>query len=103
MESRNLGNKTKMIKLMSNVGNYGLIILTVIDSREWVIVLDVHIFKLVVFNGHLHCTILLIYENYRCSPRDTLGQIYLFLIKFYNYNLSSTNSGVLIRYGNFEA
>ena len=27
MESRNLGNKTKMIKLMSNVGNYGLIIL----------------------------------------------------------------------------
>ena len=28
MESRNLGNKTKIIKLMSNVGNYGLIILT---------------------------------------------------------------------------
>ena len=28
MESRKLGNKTKMIKLMSNVGNYGLIILT---------------------------------------------------------------------------
>ena len=28
MESRNLGNKTKLIKLMSNVGNYGLIILT---------------------------------------------------------------------------
>ena len=27
MESRKLGNKTKMIKLMSNVGNYGLIIL----------------------------------------------------------------------------
>ena len=28
MESRNLGNKTKMIKLMYNAGNYGLIILT---------------------------------------------------------------------------
>ena len=28
MESRKLGNKTKIIKLMSNVGNYGLIILT---------------------------------------------------------------------------
>ena len=28
MESRKLGNKTKMIKLMSKVGNYGLIILT---------------------------------------------------------------------------
>ena len=28
MESRKLGNKTKMIKLMSSVGNYGLIILT---------------------------------------------------------------------------
>ena len=28
MESRNLGNKTKMIKLMSNVGNYGLIIMS---------------------------------------------------------------------------
>ena len=28
MESRNLGNKTKIIKLMSNVGNYGLIIIT---------------------------------------------------------------------------
>ena len=26
MESRKLGNKTKIIKLMSNVGNYGLII-----------------------------------------------------------------------------
>ena len=29
MESRKLGNKTKIIKLMSNVGNYGLIILTI--------------------------------------------------------------------------
>ena len=28
MESRRLGNKTKMIKLMSKVGKYGLIILT---------------------------------------------------------------------------
>ena len=28
MESRKLGNKTKIIKLMSNVGNYGLIIIT---------------------------------------------------------------------------
>ena len=28
MESRKLGNKTKISKLMSNVGNYGLIILT---------------------------------------------------------------------------
>ena len=28
MESRKLGNNTKMIKLMSKVGNYGLIILT---------------------------------------------------------------------------
>ena len=28
MESRKLGNKTKIIKLMSKVGNYGLIILT---------------------------------------------------------------------------
>ena len=28
MESRKLGNKTKMIKLMSKVGIYGLIILT---------------------------------------------------------------------------
>ena len=28
MESRNLGNKKKIIKLMSNIGNYGLIILT---------------------------------------------------------------------------
>ena len=28
MESGKLGNKTKIIKLMSNVGNYGLIILT---------------------------------------------------------------------------
>ena len=28
MESRNLGNKTKIIKLMSSVGNCGLIILT---------------------------------------------------------------------------
>ena len=27
MESRKLGNKTKMIKLMSKVGKYGLIIL----------------------------------------------------------------------------
>ena len=27
MESRKLGNKTKIIKLMSNVANYGLIIL----------------------------------------------------------------------------
>ena len=27
MESRKLGNKTKIIKLMSNVGNYWLIIL----------------------------------------------------------------------------
>ena len=28
MESKNLGNKTKIIKLMSNVGKYGLIIIT---------------------------------------------------------------------------
>ena len=28
MESRKLGNKTKIIKLMSNVANYELIILT---------------------------------------------------------------------------
>ena len=28
MESRKLGNKTEIIKLMSKVGNYGLIILT---------------------------------------------------------------------------
>ena len=28
MESRKLGNKTKTIKLLSNVGNYGLIIIT---------------------------------------------------------------------------
>ena len=28
MEYRKLGNKTQIIKLMSNVGNYGLIILT---------------------------------------------------------------------------
>ena len=27
MESRKLGNKTKIIKLMSKVGNYGLIII----------------------------------------------------------------------------
>ena len=28
MEFRKLGNKTKIIKLMYNVGNYGLVILT---------------------------------------------------------------------------
>ena len=28
MESRKLGNKTKIIKLISKVGNYGIIILT---------------------------------------------------------------------------
>ena len=28
MESRKLGNKTKIIKLLSKIGNYGLIILT---------------------------------------------------------------------------
>ena len=32
MESRNLGSKRKIIKLMSNVGNYGLIILTERDQ-----------------------------------------------------------------------
>ena len=34
MESRKLGNKTKMIKLMSKVGNYGLIILTSATMRK---------------------------------------------------------------------
>ena len=37
MEFRKLGNKTKMVKLMSNVGNYGLIILTLtnmLDSKS---------------------------------------------------------------------
>ena len=29
MESRKLGNKKKIIKLMSNVGKYGFIILTI--------------------------------------------------------------------------
>ena len=32
MEYRNLGNKTKIIKLMSNVGNYGLIIITCLSK-----------------------------------------------------------------------
>ena len=35
MESRKLGNKTKLIKLMSNVGNYGLIILTTQRPRKY--------------------------------------------------------------------
>ena len=35
MESRNLGNKTKMIKLMSNVGKYGLIIKTCPFKHEF--------------------------------------------------------------------
>ena len=40
MEFRKLGNKTKMIKLMSNVGTYGLIILT----QNW----EGHEFKYIV-------------------------------------------------------
>ena len=36
MESRKLGNKTKIIKLMSNVGKYGLIILKMsISKKSW--------------------------------------------------------------------
>ena len=34
MESRKLGNKTKIIKIMSKVGNYGLIILTKLSMKE---------------------------------------------------------------------
>ena len=37
MESRKLGNKTKMIELMSKVGNYGLIILTPSLNPEFMI------------------------------------------------------------------
>ena len=37
MESRKLGNKMQIIKLMSNVGNYGLIIITPPLNLEFMI------------------------------------------------------------------
>ena len=51
----------------------------VIDMREWVSVLDSHFVQLAVIDAHLHRTILLIYEQYRCSQRRHTGSDIPFL------------------------
>ena len=52
---------------------------------------------------HIHIVLSFFFMNKIGAPQgDKLGHIYPFSINSYNYSLTSTNSGALIRYGALE-
>ena len=82
MESRNLGNKTKIIKFMSNVGNYGLIILTLFGEN-------------LVKHSSLKANMQRILDKFQMSECKSVSTPLVQNVKLYNSDGSKEADGTL--------